>query len=74
MRQRYGQEFADKLLFYVFQRWQPATTSEKNNFNAYFMSRLFSGVFAVANDYDKYEVEISAILKARGLDSEQLPF
>lgn len=29
IRQRYGQEFADKLLFYVLQQWQPATTSEK---------------------------------------------
>ena len=47
---------------------------KKNNFNAYFMSRLFSGVFAVANDYDKYKAEISAILKARDLDSAQLPF
>ena len=24
IRQRYGQEFADKLLFYTFQQWQPA--------------------------------------------------
>jgi hypothetical protein len=68
IRQRYGQDFTDKLLFYTFQQWQPARTTE-SNFDAYFMSRFFSGIFVAAND-DEQESAISAILKKRGLDPE----
>jgi hypothetical protein len=70
IRRRYGKEFTDKLLFYAFQQWQ--SVSDESNFDAYFMRRFFSGMYVAVNDYEKQVPEISAILKARGLDSEQL--
>ena len=36
------------------------------------MKRFFSGMYVAVDDYDKQTREISAILKARGLDPEQL--
>jgi hypothetical protein len=70
IRQRYGREFTDKLLFYVFQRWQ--SPPDDSNFDAYFMHRFFSGMDVAVDDYDKQVPEIRAILKARGLDPDHL--
>ena len=64
IRQQYRQEFADKLLFYTFQQWQPADTNE-SNFDPYFMRRFRSGFDVVANDYDKQAAVIDKILKKR---------
>ena len=71
IRQRYRQEFTDKVLFYAFQKWQPASTSE-SNVDAYFMRRLFLGVGVAANNFDQQAAAIRVILKERGLDPEQL--
>jgi hypothetical protein len=70
IRQRYGQEFTDKLLFYVFQQWQ--SPPDDSNFDAYFMHRFFSGMYVAVDDYDKQVPQIRAILKARGLDPDHL--
>src|SRR5262249_21048818 len=69
IRQRYGQEFTDKLLFYAFQKWEQARTSE-SNFDAYFMRRFFRGLRVAANDADKQVPIVIAILKNRGLNPE----
>ena len=69
IQQRYGKEFTDKLLFYAFQKWEQASTSE-SNFDAYFMRRFSRGLRDAANDADKQVPIVIEILKQRGLDPE----
>jgi hypothetical protein len=64
VRQQYGQEFSDKLLFYAFQQWEQASTSE-SDFDAYFMRRFFQGMRVAANDEDTQTPVVLAILKKR---------
>ena len=69
IRQQYGQEFTDKLLFFAFQKWEQASPSE-SNFDAYFMRRFSRGLRVAANDADKQVPIVIAILKKRGLAPE----
>ena len=65
IRERKGQDFADRALFYTFQTFDPKTRADQD-FNGFFKGEFLRGVSVVDNHHENYD-DVVAILKSHGL-------
>lgn len=68
IRDEYGQDFADRTLFYVSEVWRDRAEDEKD-FDHFFVTRFLAGLSVIDNARQN-EASVKAILAKRGLQPD----
>ncbi len=71
VRQTFGQDFADRLLFYAHQRWLQPTKND--TLDQFFLVRVMGGIDVMENNQNDYTKRIIEILQKNGLSEDVLP-
>jgi hypothetical protein len=65
IRQKYGQAFMDRAMFYTFKAWEQPIKSG-GDFDQFFAGRFLAGVWIISNTGERF-AEVESILDAHHL-------
>jgi hypothetical protein len=65
IRSKYGQDYADRLMFYTFSMWSTSVTKTEN-FDRFFFNKLLSGETVIDSDQEAFK-RLQDILTAHGI-------